>query len=164
MPVYTYRSRESGFTLLEVLISMIILAIGLLGMAGLQATALRNNKSAYYRTQATQLAYDIADRMRANWVEAEKLDASAYQTIPPSDATAKPNCLSTTGCTSIDMAENDLFEWNAAIAGILPLGEGSIDLAGSVYTVTIRWDDNREGDSGGSLDASDPSFSMSFRL
>ena len=57
---------HSGFTLIEVLISMLILAVGLLGLAGLQATGLRNNLSAYNRSQATQLAYDMADRMRAN--------------------------------------------------------------------------------------------------
>ena len=60
-------NKNTGFTLIEVLIAMIILAVGLLGLAGLQATSLRNNQSAYNRSVATQLAYDIADRMRANY-------------------------------------------------------------------------------------------------
>src|SRR5664280_455779 len=59
-------NKNSGFTLLEVLIAMLVLAVGLLGLAGLQATSLRNNQSAYNRSQATQLAYDLADRMRNN--------------------------------------------------------------------------------------------------
>ena len=57
---------NTGFTLIEVLIAMLVLAVGLLGLAGLQATSLKNNQSAYNRSQATQLAYDMADRMRAN--------------------------------------------------------------------------------------------------
>jgi type IV pilus assembly protein PilV len=56
----------SGFTLIEVLIAMLILSVGLLGLAGFQASSARNNTSAYNRSQATQLAYDLADRIRAN--------------------------------------------------------------------------------------------------
>ncbi len=62
---------NTGFTLIEVLIAMLVLAVGLLGLAGLQATSLRNNQSAYNRSQATQLAYDLADRMRANFTESQ---------------------------------------------------------------------------------------------
>lgn len=58
--------RQKGFTLLEVLVAMLVLSIGLLGLAGLMASSLRNNHSAYYRTQATWLAYDVIDRMRVN--------------------------------------------------------------------------------------------------
>ncbi|MCX7101946.1 MAG: type IV pilus modification protein PilV, partial [Methylobacter sp.] len=58
--------QTAGFTLIEVLIAMLVLAVGLLGLAGLQATSLKSNQSAYNRSQATQLAYDLADRMRAN--------------------------------------------------------------------------------------------------
>ena len=64
--------KNTGFTLIEVLIAMIVLAVGLLGLAGLQATSLRNNQSAYNRIKATQLAYDIADRMRANYYRGQK--------------------------------------------------------------------------------------------
>jgi type IV pilus modification protein PilV len=57
---------QHGFTLVEVLVTVVILAVGLLGLAGLQAVSMRNNHSAYERTQAVQLAYDMADRVRAN--------------------------------------------------------------------------------------------------
>src|SRR5574343_439121 len=56
----------TGFTLIEVLIAMLVLAIGLLGLATLQTYSLRSNLSAYTRGQATQLLYDMSDRMRAN--------------------------------------------------------------------------------------------------
>jgi len=58
--------RTSGFTLIEVLIAVLVLGIGLLGVAGLQSVALSMNQGSYVRTQATVLARDIADRMRAN--------------------------------------------------------------------------------------------------
>lgn len=166
--------KDNGFTLIEVLIATVVLAIGLLGLAGLQVTSLRNNQSAYNRSQATQLAYDIADRIRANVA-----GAATYTAITPiSTATAKANCKNTTGCSTADMAENDLFEWNAAITtpGILPSGVGTITFVDPVYTVTINWDDNRDGDvdgDGGALEGDtdadgdtddDPFFQMSFQL
>ena len=57
---------QSGFTLLEVMVAIVVLSLGLLGLAGLQAASLRNNQAAYYRGIATQQTYDMADRIRAN--------------------------------------------------------------------------------------------------
>lgn len=80
---------SAGFTLIEILISVVVLAIGLLGMAALQMNGLRNNQSAYFRAQATQLAYDMADRMRTNIVEAR--DAASGGTYNNGASTAN-NC------------------------------------------------------------------------
>ena len=60
------KANQHGFTMVEVLVTLVILAVGLLGLAGLQATSLRNTESAYQRSQAAILAYDMLDRMRAN--------------------------------------------------------------------------------------------------
>src|SRR4030065_2717121 len=60
------RHSMRGFTLLEVLVAIVVMSIGLLGLAGLMASSLKNSHSAYQRTQATWLAYDALDRMRAN--------------------------------------------------------------------------------------------------
>ncbi|MGZ8239918.1 MAG: type IV pilus modification protein PilV [Methylobacter sp.] len=149
---------NTGFTLIEVLIAMIILAVGLLGLAGLQATSLRNNQSAYNRSQATQLAYDIADRMRAN-VPAANNYAGTF--MAPSAAAAQADCITISlTCTAAHMAQNDLFQWNSAVTTALPGGAGTIARAGSVFTITITWDDNRDG----SVNASDPNFQTSFQL
>jgi len=71
-------NKQRGFTLLEVLIALLVLSIGLLGLAALQTTGLRSNEMASMRTTATQLAYDISDRMRANPGR-----AAAAPTTPP---------------------------------------------------------------------------------
>lgn len=161
-------NKNAGFTLIEVLIAMLVLAVGLLGLAGLQAANLKNNQSAYNRSQATQLAYDLADRMRANIA-----GKSSYTAILPSSATAKANCLTTTGCSPADLAQNDLFEWNLAVSNSLPSGIGTLcafNLGSScnpstpctvnicVYTITISWDDDQDPNT------INPSFLTSFQL
>jgi len=171
----TQLNKKTGFTLIEVLIAMVVLAVGLLGLAGLQATSLKNNQSAYNRSQATQLAYDLADRMRANTGSAANYLTA---TMAPTVAAIQSDCNAvTTTCTAADIAQNDLFEWNAAMIQALPAGAvGSIALVGGIYTITINWDDNRDGDidgDGGALDGDtdgdgdtddDPFFQMSFQL
>ena len=165
---------NTGFTLIEVLIAMLVLAVGLLGLAGLQATSLRNNQSAYNRSQATQLAYDIADRMRAN--------PSGNYLTDPAAATCGTNntpctaCATTVNpCSPAQLAVKDLFEWNRAVTTTLPLGKGIIGEAGGVFTITISWDDDRDGEvdeedgSKGNIDNDednddDPYFHTSFRL
>lgn len=159
-------NQYNGFTLIEVLIAMVILAFGLLGLAGLQAASLNNNQSAYNRSQATQLAYDMADRIRANLDDAGNGTASTYITQDPATATEQTDCQPTgtppfpSTCTTADLAVNDLFLWNQAISNTLPNGSGTIVVNGSVFSITINWDDNRDG----AVNAADPNFQMSFRL
>ena len=150
------RNRQSGFTLIEVLVSVVVLSIGLVGVAGLQAVSLKNNQSAFMRSQATALAYDMADRMRANVLSAT---TGLYD---PTAAATTSGCTSTSGCSEQQMAENDLAEWNAAIATYLPMGQGYVcvdstpndgtgfgdpqcDGAGTLLAVKIWWDDDRDG-------------------
>ena len=146
-------NKNAGFTLIEVLIAMLVLAVGLLGLAGLQVAGLKNNQSAYNRSQATQLAYDLADRMRANIV-----GKASYTTILPSSATAKANCLTTTGCSPADLAQNDLYEWNYAVSNGLPSGIGTIAVAANIFTIRITWDDDQDGN-----DTNNPNFQTSFQ-
>jgi len=147
---------QSGFTLIEVLVSVLILSIGLIGVAALQGVSLKNTQSAFMRTQASALAYDLADRMRANVASA---DSNLYV---PSAAAVVAGCTTTTGCTPQDHAKNDLAEWNAAITTYLPMGQGFVcidstpndgasaaspacDGNGTQHAVKIWWDDNGDG-------------------
>lgn len=148
-----------GFTLIEVLITVVVLSIGLLGLAGMQATSLKHNQTAYFRSQATQLAYDLADRVRANVDDAESGAASTYNT---SGASKHTKCATTAGCTPIEMAENDLYEWDVALKATLPGNNatGTITYNDPQFNIVISWDDNRDG----LLNNTDASFQTDFQL
>lgn len=129
---------QRGFTLLEVMVAVVVLAIGLLGLAGLQATATRFNDSAYQRSQATALAYDIADRMRANREVA--LTEGGYLGDVQNPA---PAC-AILGAPAGTLGVQDIAAWRNALACTLPSGTGRIARnANNIYTITVQWSDNR---------------------
>lgn len=150
--------RNSGFTLIEVLVAVLVLSVGLLGLAGLQATSLKSNHSAYLRTQAVLLTYDLIDRMRANRNLA--VSANAYLTEfdeAPEDVTV---CEGGTTCTTaMQMALYDINQWKCMlggwnsnsfcttqnIKGALPGGVGNVTRdPNNVFTIQVRYNE-REG-------------------
>ena len=154
------KQSTAGFTLLEVLISIVIIAFGLLGIAGLQAFALKNNQSASFRLTATSLAADLVDRMKTNVAGVtsgayDHADAGAYAI-----GNKVAGCLAA-GCTPTELAANDLAEWSEKVALALPGGKAVVcldstpndgtapgtalcDGAGTVgYVVKIWWTDDR---------------------
>jgi type IV pilus assembly protein PilV len=158
-PVNSLSRRQSGFSLFEVLITMVVSAVGLMSLAALQAAGVRSNQSAYQGSQAAVLAYDIADKMRANTVSINNY-LTSYMTLAQATAAGvQTDCKTTTGCTSAELAQNDLLEWHAALNDSLPSPTGIITLDGSIYTVTVNWDDNRDG----VVDADDTPFQVSFQ-
>lgn len=119
-------SRERGFTLVEVLVAVVVLSIGLLGLAGLQLSSLQANQQAFLRSQATVLGQDIIERMRANRQAAL---AGEYDIAFGASAP-----------TGADIAANDVNEWLTALGASLPDGEGEIDVdADGVAEVSVRW-------------------------
>jgi len=155
--------RSHGFSLIEVLVSVLILAIGLLGLAGLQLNSMRNNHSAYLRTQATILSAEISDRMRANRTTAL---AGNYLIAATATPTTPPNCEATV-CSETDIARYDLAQWKGALATLLPTGDGSITQDANAFTVRIFWDDLRSGVTGTGCDPDNANdlkcFSVSFQ-
>lgn len=153
----TQHIKQRGFTLVEVLVTMIIMAVGLLGLAGLQATSLRNTESAYQRSQAATLAYDMLDRMRANTVG---VDGGSYNDIDiqASNPVSVPGCGSST-CDSSDMATYDEDDWRTQVAALLPSGVGGVSGSGtgSIFTITVTWADDRTNDT-------TTSFTLSSRI
>jgi len=145
--------KNSGFTLLEVLIALLVLAIGLLGLAALQTTGLRSNQMATIRTLATQIAYDMTDRMRAN---PTGMAASEY-VIATNETPADP---------PVTRADIDLTEWRAQVAR-LPGGLSSItQTAGPPVThdITVYWDEERKGAVLGSCPPADNTELRCLRL
>jgi len=142
---HTHHNRmQSGFTLLEVLIALLVLSIGLLGLAALQTTGLRSNQMASMRTLATQFTYDITDRMRSNPVGVANGEYVVALTTTPSSSVAP-----WTGGT---LALTDLTEWRANIANRLPDGTSDITrcdtttvpaCADVTHIVTVYWNESR---------------------
>lgn len=132
-------SREKGFSLLEVLVAVVVLALGLLGLAALQLTSLQGGHGAYLRAQAALLAYDMGDRIRAN---RGVIDSYEFTLGDP------PACdedLAPIGT----LAERDVDEWLNSLACLLPGGNGSVNVDSSgdtdVVEIEVRWTD-RQGD------------------
>lgn len=123
---------QRGATLIEVLVTLIILSVGLLGMAGLQTLSMQSNHSAYYRSQATFLAYDISERMRANRTVAL---SGGYSVDFPESSSAHAE--------SGDRVTKDKAQWLNKLATTLPNGTGKVELNGTLVAIKIRWDDSR---------------------
>jgi type IV pilus modification protein PilV len=149
-------SRQGGFTLIEVLIAGLVLSVGVLGVAGLQVTALKNLQSSQSYGVAAMLANDIADRMWVNQTEA--LANNYNHTAAPE---APPDCV-TGVCTTAQIASFDINDWqeqivgytlldDTAIPGLLPSGSGTVELSpvqpavGTSFDIILRWDDDRSG-------------------
>lgn len=139
-------TRSLGFSLLEVMIALLVLSIGLLGIAGLQVFSLKYNHQSYERTQAVTLIYDIADRMRAN---PQGVLAGAYDNVDTDLATGSYNNCGNSGVTcdsEADLAEFDIETWASAmkVPGILAGGRGTITrddtvLTGAAFDITVEW-------------------------
>lgn len=124
-------TRESGFTMIEVMIAVVIVSFGLLGFAGLLTKAIQDNRVAYMRSQATILAYDITERMRAN----RNAAISGGYTIAMGS-----NAAGTT------LAALDTQDWKGNLASLLPGGDGAVNVDGNGNaTITIRWDEDGDG-------------------
>jgi type IV pilus assembly protein PilV len=127
--------QSRGLTLVEILIALLILSVGLLGLASLQTLSLKFNTSAYYRTQATQLAYDFADRMRANRQAA--LDGS--YTVPFEDPPPACNAAVSDGT----VLQDDIAAWRNALACRIPQSSGRVlNNGGDSFTISVQWTDS----------------------
>lgn len=135
---------QRGSGLLELMIGLFVLGIGLLGMSSMQNNALRQNNNAYLYSQATFLASDIIERMRANRDQV----ASYVTDLEDLTVASITNC-NTSNCLSPGhMARWDLSLWKADVAALLPQGKAAVAVNGRNVTVTIEFDD-----SNGELDA-----------
>ena len=133
------RRQASGFSLIEVLISLVILAVGLLGMTALQNEALKYNHAAFTESQALFLIADMTERIRAN---RESNNYTIELTQPaPTEPVAKCNA---TPCTSTQMAAWDIYEWRAMVEdpAYLPNGNSAIsfDTLENEYTITVSYE------------------------
>lgn len=120
---------QRGASMIELLVSLLIFAFGMLGLVGLQNKTLGFGQMSLYRSQATALSDDILDRMRTDRTNAK---GTAW-------VTALGNAASTyTGTT---VAQKDLKDWKEQVEALLPGGQASIAVDAGVVTVTIKWNE-----------------------
>jgi len=127
--------RQSGFSLVEVLITLVIMSVGMLGIAGLYVQSMQAGRTSMFRHHAVTLAGDVADRIRAN-----PLAAVAYAAEDGADN----NCiLGGTRCTPAEMAAHDILLWKAQAADVLPSGDVVVVHDDTVipptYAITVNW-------------------------
>lgn len=141
---------SAGFTLVEILVALLIISVGLLGVATLQVRGQQFNQVAYFRTQATLLAYDIMDRIRINSDSSPNSDLfegdeGSYKEPDFTDVgpggTGRDDSCETNACSSSNLTNYDLNNWFNSVRETLPAGEARIVWKDSSkqYTITIRW-------------------------
>lgn len=130
-------SRQAGFSLVEVLITLVIMSVGMLGIAGLYVQSMQAGRTSMLRHHAVTLAGDVADRIRAN-------PAAAIAYIDP--VGADNNCvLGGIDCTPAQMAANDILLWKTQASENLPGGDVTIVFTAAVgftppnYQITVSW-------------------------
>ncbi|MFC6634566.1 type IV pilus modification protein PilV [Microbulbifer taiwanensis] len=153
--------KQRGATLIEVLISVLILAVGLLGLAATQMMSMKNGNGAHHRYMAALAAQEIIERMRAN---PSALEQGSYDGKVDGSETSTNNCSSS--CSVNDLADRDLYEWDQVLKSNLPSATGNIARNGDEVTVTISWKEQHTGEkygaSGGAPE--DATFEMIVEL
>lgn len=138
-------ARQRGFSLIEVLVTLLIISLALLGTAGLQAYSMRLNQGGQFRTQAVFLAADLAERMEANKAGAV---AGNYVLATSSVVNSLSTACLDNACNAAALATFDLSQWQNAIAATLPQSSWAVahTVSGnpSTYTITISWVDRRQ--------------------
>jgi type IV pilus modification protein PilV len=119
-----FQMRERGLTLVECLIALVVLSIGLIGMARLMLEGLRNGHGALLRTQAVNLVTDMAERIRANPSARGAYECASYAGVPSTHRCAPTDAAAGTNCSAVELAEDDLARWLAAASVTLPLASG----------------------------------------
>ncbi|MFT5575637.1 MAG: type IV pilus assembly protein PilV [Bermanella sp.] len=123
------RHKQRGATLIEVMVSVLVTVIGVLGAASLQMNSVKFSHLANTRSYATMLAYDVIDRMRAN--------------RDPALLGNYDLALSASAPSGSSIAALDLQDWLSELSASLPGGDGSIVRNGSTFTITVQWDESR---------------------
>lgn len=147
----SHRRNQGGFTLLEVMIALVIFSIGLLGLAGIQAVSIENNNNAYMRTLAMQSAYDMADILRSSYDFNNNVDStfdSVNTTLGSAPGSCAQNGATLPTCTTAQMAAYEIYDWKYHLSQLMPSGRGKVVRTGSVYEITVMWDEDRTGATG----------------
>jgi type IV pilus assembly protein PilV len=132
--------KQRGISIVETLVALVIISVGMIGIAGLYLSSLQASRSAKLRAQAVQLAGSIADRIRAN-----RDAGAAYDTtkVTPADKGCDAK-----NCSAADLASDDLYKWTNDLSAALPggtLAKGTVAVLDRArplsdnYLITVTW-------------------------
>ena len=164
------RNAQAGVGLIEVLISLFTLAVGLLGILGLQVNALGSNQRATFTTEAQFAAADIVNRMAVYGENDVGANGGEFVMDSNAGTYTDPGCINATaGCTQAQQINYDQWQWGALLENSLPAGRGIVTWDAPVYTVTVLWDQDRTGATGIDCDSRDTlvnltCFTMELRM
>jgi type IV pilus assembly protein PilV len=133
------RHAVRGFSLVESMVALVVLSVGMIGMAALYNQGLGAGRTAQFRTQAVNLASDMADRIRVN-----RLGQASYANAPVNNS-CDPQSGGGVDCTPALMAVHDRFVWEQQVQQMLPNGQGAIAVDAATmpmtFTITVTWDE-----------------------
>lgn len=140
-------TKQGGATLIETLVSLMILAVGLLGILSMQANSVKSNQRSQFASEAFLLASDMIDRIYAYDDVTDPDDNDDFDDIDTNDDTAMPTCLQA-GCNAASQVDLAKAEWRQAFRSRLPSGRGTVNYINGVYTVAVMWDNDNTGATG----------------
>lgn len=133
------REYDSGFSLIEAMVALVVLSVGMMGIAALHGQSLSAGRTAQFRTVAINLSADMADRIRVN-----RLGEAGYAGAG-ADNDCDPESGGGVDCTPAEMAAHDIFVWTQQVQQRLPNGQGAVQFnngtAPPTFTITVRWDE-----------------------
>jgi len=150
------KNTQRGVTLVEAMIALLVISVGLLGIASLQLTAMNQNASSLHNSQAVWMAYNMSDRIRANPGEFDSYDGEDTADITDQD------CVSS-GCNPGEMVDADIADWKTMVEN-LPGGRGIISSNADGLLVSVMWDDNGTGATGTDCDPDDADDLICYTL
>lgn len=144
--------KHKGMSLIEVLVALLVFAVGIVGFAALQLKSVRQVEETYSRSQAMSVAHDFIERARANLTA----ESQAYYLQPSSwsgDLNDPGDCIVTgaapsaaDACESEQMARSDVYEVRSSLSGLLVNGKMNYAACDQVYCVTVAWGETQLGD------------------
>jgi type IV pilus assembly protein PilV len=131
---------QVGFSLIEAMVALVVVSVGMIGIASLYGQGLSAGRTALYRTQAVNLVADMADRIRVN-----RRGGAAYGGAAANMGCEPPAAVN---CTPAQMAAHDLWTWTNQVQQQLPNGVGVVQFTGTspaTYTITVTWEETGLG-------------------
>ncbi len=159
---------QKGAGLIEVLVSLFTMAVGLLGVLGMQINAMGSNQRAEFMTEAQMAAENMINRIMVYGDNDQGANSGEYAVDTSVATLTNPDCMGD-GCTLSQLITSDFYEWNQLLEGSLPSGVGIVTWNAPVYRVTVLWDQARSGATKTTCDSRNTDthltcFSMELRL